>query len=341
MIKSLGMLTIWRRHTAECPHRDKGRDYLKCNCPIWADGYVNGKRTLRRSLETRDLARARKKAVALEEPDSRIYKLISEAAAAFLAHCKSEGLQDSTISKYRNVLNKLNEFCDARQIDWLEELKAENLDEFRAGRKIKQITASKELETSRVFLGFCVDRSWTRDNPAKRIKMPRNLKPNEVVPFTPVEIAAILEACDTIGKRQYERQRCRAMMLPLRYTALRIGDVSMLARDRISRDGNTWRIFLRTEKSGQPVFLPVPHELKAALDAVPPPLSNLESRYFFWNEKGKPNPQGPCGPLPEGGVPGIWRKECSRTSLPPYPGNGAAGPGGHIRGGGRCAGELA
>ena len=32
-------------------YRDKGRDYLKCNCPIWTDGYVNGKRTLRQSLK--------------------------------------------------------------------------------------------------------------------------------------------------------------------------------------------------------------------------------------------------------------------------------------------------
>ena len=54
-------------------------------------------------------------------------------------------------------------------------------------------------------------------------------------------------------------------------------------RDRISRDGDRWRIFLRTEKSGQPVFLPVPPDLKAALDRVPAPLRNMESRYFFWN----------------------------------------------------------
>jgi hypothetical protein len=38
MIKSDSMLTIWRRHTNRCPHREKGRNYLKCNCPIWADG---------------------------------------------------------------------------------------------------------------------------------------------------------------------------------------------------------------------------------------------------------------------------------------------------------------
>jgi hypothetical protein len=55
----------------------------------------------------------------------------------------------------------------------------------------------------------------------------------------------------------------------------------MLARDRISPDSDRWRIFLRTEKSGQPVFLPVPIDLKLALDAVPRPLRSADSRCFF------------------------------------------------------------
>jgi integrase len=63
------------------------------------------------------------------------------------------------------------------------------------------------------------------------------------------------------------------MILTLRYTALRIGDVAQLGRDRISRDAGRWRIFLRTEKSGKPVFLPIPAELKAALDVVPCPVA--------------------------------------------------------------------
>ena len=116
--------------------------------------------------------------------------------------------------------------------------------------------------------------------------MPRKIKPNEVVPFTTAEIAAMLKACDSFGQKPYERLRARAMILTLRYTALRIGDVSMLEKDRISRDGDRWRIFLRTEKSCQPVFLPVPPELKTALDRVPAPMHNPESRYFFWAGKG-------------------------------------------------------
>ena len=86
-------------------------------------------------------------------------------------------------------------------------MKTEKLDQFRAGRGIQPITACKELEILRVFFGFCVDRNWTKENPAKRIKLPRNLKPNDVVPFTAGEVSEILRACDRIGKKQYEPAR--------------------------------------------------------------------------------------------------------------------------------------
>jgi len=179
------------------------------------------------------------------------------------------------------------DFCETEKQDSLQELKAETLDRFRGTRKLAPITAGKELEILRVFFGFCMDRDWTKENPARRIKLPRNLKPNEVIPYTPAEVTAILMACDRVGKRQFERLRARAMILTFRHTALRIGDVAMLARDRISPDGEGWRMFLRTEKSGQSVFLPVPKHLKEALDRVPPPVGNIDSRYFFWNGTGK------------------------------------------------------
>src|SRR5262249_22589966 len=94
--------------------------------------------------------------------------------------------------------------------------------------------------------------------------------------------------CGAVSERSSMSGCACAMVLLLRYTALRIGDVAMLTRDRISLDGGRWRIFLRTEKSGQPVFLPVPPDLKSALEAAPPPISNIDSRYFFWNGNGKP-----------------------------------------------------
>jgi integrase/recombinase XerC len=278
------MLTIWRRHTNSCPHRTKGRNVLKCNCPLWADGYVNGQRVLRQSLKTRDMARARKKAVSLESPDANTFKAVDDAVSAFLEHCESEGLKFSTVRKYRNTLNHLKAFCEKRKIDSVGELTTDYLDAFRAGRALKPITSSKELELLRQFCGFCCDRKWCPENVGKRIKSPRNIKPNDVEPFSTAEVKAIIKACDGIGRGPYERLRARAMILTLRYTALRIGDVALLGRERVTRDGGRWRIFLRTEKSGKPVFLPIPAELKAALDLVPLPRGcGEDSRWFFWN----------------------------------------------------------
>ena len=79
-----------------------------------------------------------------------------------------------------------------------------------------------------------------------------HLKPNDIEPFSTVEVKAIIKACDGIGRGPYERLRARAMILTLRYTALRIGDVALLGRERVTRDDGSWRIFLRTEKAASP-----------------------------------------------------------------------------------------
>ena len=44
------MLTLYRRHVAACPHRDKGRDYRRCKCPIWVQGTIGGE-TIRKGLD--------------------------------------------------------------------------------------------------------------------------------------------------------------------------------------------------------------------------------------------------------------------------------------------------
>ncbi len=196
----------------------------------------------------------------------------------------SEGLKFSTVRKYRNTLNHLAAFSEKRSVDSIAELTMDQLDAFRASRKLKPITSSKELQLLRQFCGFSFDRRWSTENVAKRIKPPRNIKPNDVESFSLDEVKLIIKACDHIGRGQYERLRVRAMVLTLRYTALRIGDVAMLARDRFSKDSGKWRIFLRTEKSGKPVFLPIPTELKAALDRVPIPRGAApDCRHYFWN----------------------------------------------------------
>jgi integrase len=113
------------------------------------------------------------------------------------------------------------------------------------------------------------------------------------VPYTIQEESLILAACDQIGGDKYNRRgaryeqlRARAMVMLLRHTALRISDVCTLRKDAVSWDQekNTWRVFLFTQKTGDPVFLPIPESLKLVLNALPLPLNAAQDcPYYFWN----------------------------------------------------------
>ncbi|HZY74559.1 MAG TPA: tyrosine-type recombinase/integrase [Edaphobacter sp.] len=272
------MLAIYRRHLRSCPHAAKGRAYTKCSCPIWVDGILDGGRHLRRSLRTGNWQRAIRKANALEDPNAPRTKPIAEAITSY--ENSIQGLEPSTQRKYKNVLRQFRAFCDQEEMDDLEDCTVERLDAFRAGRKLARTTAQKELETLRQFFAFCFDRRWIGENPAKRIRSARNVKPAEVVPYTTEEVARIIAACDAIGRAPYERLRGRAMVLLLNNTALRVSDIATLARGRIMGD----RVLLRTLKTGDLVSLPLWAETKTALDALPIPRGTVGSAgYFFWN----------------------------------------------------------
>ncbi len=111
-------MILWRRHTPKCRDREKGREYLGCKCPLWADGELNGKR-FRKTLKTRDLQRAYKKLAALESPDAIESKPVPDATAAFLQHCHQ--LEASTLRKYRNIVVRFAAFCAGAGIDSMDD----------------------------------------------------------------------------------------------------------------------------------------------------------------------------------------------------------------------------
>lgn len=280
------MLSLYRRHRAgknasgkpKCPHAAKGRAWTKCSCPIWVDGELNGNRNFRQSLKTRDWQRAIRKLAALEDPKATPPKPIVEAISAF--EQQYSGRAAATRAKNEVTLRELKEYCKRVGLQDLSEITLEHLDRFRAGRKLAPLTSLRELGRLRYFFKFCAKRKWITENPAAESETPRNIRPPEVVPYEPADVAKMLAACDTIGKASYERLRARALILTLRYTGLRITDAITLARDRI-RDG---QLLLHTQKTGGLVLLPLPKELLGALDSLPVPRGTIgEPKYFFWN----------------------------------------------------------
>ena len=154
-----------------------------------------------------------------------------------------------------------------RGLGTIDEIELEDLNAFRGARGVSAGTWAKELGTIRHFFRLCLDNQWITRSWAQRVAMPKNVTPATREPYEPNEVARVIAACDRIGRGPYERLRARAMMLLLRYTALRISGVATLKRDRI-RDGE---IFVRTTKNGKAVRLPVHADLQAALDILPLP----------------------------------------------------------------------
>jgi integrase len=154
--------------------------------------------------------------------------------------------------------------------------------EFRATWPDAPLTAGKNLERLRAFFAFCVSAGWLESNPAKAVKAPKAGKASDRVKvFTADELERIYAACDEYPQRNSfghdNRARVKALVLVLRFSGLRIGDAVGLQRSQVV-DG---RILLRTAKTGEPVYVPVPKLVTDALTQV-----GGDGKGYFWTGNG-------------------------------------------------------
>jgi integrase/recombinase XerD len=276
------VLTIYRRHLKTCEHRDEGREYRRCKCPIWVDGVI-GSRDIRQSLKMRDWQRASDKVHEwesrgrIEEDKIAEPVTVAQACARFLRDARARKLRPPTLYKYRLLLRRLRDFANSRGARCIREMDLEHVRDFRSGWSDQNLSALKKLERLRAFFRFCQDADWLPDNPAKKLKNPKVTQP-PTMPFTKEQVTEILGACQAYPDRR-NAARLRALVLLLRFSGLRIRDAVTLSRDRI-REG---KLFLYTAKTGTPVWCPIPPRVIEALDAI-----QDKTRYFFWTGESKP-----------------------------------------------------
>jgi integrase/recombinase XerD len=283
------MLTAYRRHRKDCTHRNEGRKYRRCRCPIWADGFV-GQQEIRRSLGTRDWDEAQKtvreweatRAMPIQQDEQPI--TVEQANAEFIADAEARNLKDKTVYKYRLLFRQLTEFAKSQGFRFLKELDQAALRKFRASWKDQNLAAQKKLERLRSFFRFSLQNGWISVNPASEIKSPK-VTTRPTLPFTRDEMMGILtaiaewiEECQTPGKAN--ARRLRALALLLRYSGLRIGDAVTCAVDRLG----SGKLRLYTQKTGTHVHCPLPEFVVKELEAIP----KMSERYWFWTGNGKP-----------------------------------------------------
>lgn len=203
-------------------------------------------------------------------------KALSDAVEAFHAQHAENAVE--TKRKYKRVLTYLTDYCSRESGRYVDQVTVELMDGYAVWRNKTNWTWIKELEILRQFFAFCIEREWTRRNPAKALKRPRLLEANDVEPFTSEEIVRIISACDGIGKTKYERLRARAMVLLMRYAGLRVSDVVTLSKDHIRGS----RLEKRAIKNHRMIRVEVPAVVIRALEVLPHPKEAAQdSKLYF------------------------------------------------------------
>jgi integrase/recombinase XerD len=268
------MLTIYRRHLKNCGHRNEGRNYRRCRCPIWVDGFLRNQ-DVRRSLGTRDWEKAQTTIRAWEDAGvqtdekDREPMSIEQAGKDYLADAEARQLQERTVYKYRLLFRQLNSFAKLHGVRFLKELDTPALRKFRTTWKDSNLAALKKLERLRSFFRFARENGWLANNPSEKLCNPKvTMRPT--LSFPQVEMIRILAATTaTIEKSKPDAKnnarRLRALVLLLRYTGLRIGDAVSCSTERLS-DG---KLRLYTQKTGTHVHCPLPEFVVRELDSIP------------------------------------------------------------------------
>ena len=257
------MLTVYRRHSEACGNPD--RYYRRCKCPVWVEGTVLAS-YIRQSLKTRSFERGVEIARDMESAGDlkrEKPKTIADACTSYLADCRQRNLAKESLKKYTCDLKELQAYSDGIGLRLLRDIAVETLRESRTTWKNAPLSAGKKLERLRSFFRFCQETGWIEKNPATGIKGPK-VKDKPTLPFTEEEVIRILAA--TID------HRLKTFIMVLCYTGIRIGDVSLLTTEQVS-DG---KIFLYTQKTGTPVWIPIPSFLQDALARLP-----LRGNYYF------------------------------------------------------------
>jgi len=270
------MLILWRRHVKDCPHREKGREYLKCQCPIWMDWRTDGPR-IRRPVGTRNWQVAQRKAREWEAQGfagGGKTTTIQEATEKFIEDAKARNLREATLYKYDLLFRQLKAFADEHGLVFISDFNLDWARNFRATWLNKNLAAKKKLEHLRAFFRFAYESNWMDSNPAAKLKPPM-ITESPTLPFSMEEMGRVLEACNEYPDKR-NAVRLRALVLLLRYSGLRFTDAAKLSRDRITGDN----LLLYTAKTGTPVNCPLPPVLIDALAAIPE-----DGPYYFWTGK--------------------------------------------------------
>ena len=244
-------------------------------------------------LWVRDMERIFESGIPRQEKAEPKPMSLDEAWQKFLGQAMARKLSRTSIYKYDLLRRRMEDFAKRQGLYLLRDFNTDVLELFQSEFKGSDISCSKALERLKAFCRAAFLRKWIDENPALTLRGPKP-KPRPTLPFTQDEMTRILAAIEKYRDKarrpgQANALRLRALVLVLRYSGMRLGDVATLSTDRLKKN----LIQLYTQKTGVPVYCVLPEFVADLLECLP----RISERYFFWTGNSKMHT-----------VNGIWQR---------------------------------
>lgn len=297
-------VTVFTRHSAECPRKDDP-NWKRCGCRksiyIYADGKVSYKSTKTRSWERAEqLAREERDArdpIKIKERELDERKAARDAAAISIADAAGRWQKSqksnthSSVKTYKTTVDKINRWAGRKHVTLLREVTPLLLDEWRgdwaldAKEKDDRLNGTSQMQfltRLRSFFNWAVDHDLIEKSPARKLRSVRPEK-ERTWPLTKEQYEQLLNAADRYDddrRREQDKfgRELKTIFQVQRWTGLRIIDVLKLSRSNLV--GN--RLRLITQKTGADFDRIIPDNVADALRSLPN-RPGVHPDYFFWS----------------------------------------------------------
>ena len=309
---------VFVRHTRTCPHSSSGRDFRKCKCPKYLYVYKDGAAS-RISAKTASWAEAEKKAQEVRDswsPELAELKrlraekemgrlAIEESVDIYLEDMRVRNQAKLTVSNARSlfksqqnpfslisgVVKYTPEKSEDLRLKWLDQLDGTVLSRWRAGWTGAPLTLRNRWSRVVSFFNWFFRVGKLQKHPCTGL---RNFSAQEgtTVPFTAMQFEQLLLSIEKLPlppnvdrmTRDGWRPRMRGLILVMRWLGLAIADAVSLKRNELVYDEDTgfWCVDTDRQKTGTPVYVPLPQDMYEELIRVPPERGS-HPEYFFLN----------------------------------------------------------
>ena len=277
-----GSLTLWRWHARTCPHRTKGRRWTRCNCGIWVQGSLGGE-WIKRSLNTRSWTAAAATVHGWEASGQiGVVKLdtptVEQAVDAYFEDATARHLAETTIRKRRELLEgKLLTFCRAQGLSLLKQLDVANPAQIPERLAVLGLVGGEAVGVPAGLPPLLQGLGLARHQRGHGAEAAQGV----AAAHAPVRRGR--DDADPHGRGRPRRAGVVSDRKPARWCcSCATRACGCRTRPAWNAGGSsTARLFLYTQKTGTPVYCPLPPDVGAALDAV----KNAHADYVFWDDK--------------------------------------------------------